>query len=86
MGQLKINIDDEVLMKFKQIVLAKRGKLEISREGEEAIRLYIKKYEHLLQSGVELKHDPLIKVIGAVKSDKRSNALIDLKKLEAGKL
>jgi len=42
MGQLKINVDDELLLKFKRIVLARRGKLEISREGREAIKLYVK--------------------------------------------
>ncbi|MGQ4914399.1 MAG: hypothetical protein ACP6IU_06545 [Candidatus Asgardarchaeia archaeon] len=39
MGQLKIKIDDELLLKFKKIVLAKHGKLEISSEVEEAIKL-----------------------------------------------
>jgi len=86
MGQLKINVDDELLLKFKRIVLARRGKLEISREGREAIKLYVKKYEHLLQNNVELKKDPLNKIIGFIKSPKRGNALVDLKKLEAGKL
>ncbi|MGQ4834190.1 MAG: hypothetical protein ACP6IS_09905 [Candidatus Asgardarchaeia archaeon] len=85
MGQLKINIDNDLLMKFKKIVLAKRGKLDISIEGAEAIRLYIEKYKHILSDNTNVK-DPLEEIIGSVKSKQRRNALEDLKQLEAEEL
>ena len=83
-GQLKIRINDNLLLKFKRIVLAKHGKLEISKEGEEAIKLYVKKYENLLKEKKE--KDPLENIIGRVESKDSRNALEDLKRLEAGKL
>jgi len=86
MGQLKIKIDDELLLKFKKIVLAKHGKLEISSEVEEAFKLYVKKYEHLLKNKIKLKKDPLEKIIGIARSNKARNALKDLKKLESDEL
>lgn len=44
----KDRCNSETVEKFKRIVLAKHGKLELSAEGEEALKLYIKKYEGLL--------------------------------------
>jgi len=41
-------LQNDTIDRFKRIVLAKHGKLEYSTEGEEALRLYIKKYEYLL--------------------------------------
>lgn len=84
MGQLKIRIDDELLLKFKKIVLAKHKKLEISREGEEDIKLYVKKYEHLLENKIMVEKAPLKSIIGIAESDKPRSALEDLKELEAG--
>ncbi len=49
MAQIKIVAPHEVIENFKKIVLAKHGKLELSVEGEEALKLYIQKYEHLLR-------------------------------------
>ena len=48
MAQIKILAAEETVEKFKRIVLAKHGKLELSAEGEEALKLYVKKYEKLL--------------------------------------
>lgn len=84
MPQLKFIVDEELLRKFKQIVLAKHGKIELKPEGEDAIKLYIKKYEQLVEPRVD--GDPLSRVIGAVKMRKRSNALSDLKRLDSGTL
>ena len=55
MGQIKILASDKVLEDFKMIVLAKHGKLELSVEGEEALKMYIKKYDYLLKSCFPLK-------------------------------
>jgi len=41
--QIKILADESTIEKFKRIVLAKHGKLELSIEGEEALKLYVKK-------------------------------------------
>jgi len=65
MTQLKIVADDEIVEKFKKIVLAKHGKLELSVEGEEAIKLYIQKYEHLLRGLCPPEEDPLKEIIAA---------------------
>jgi len=48
MAQIKILASDETVEKFKRIVLAKHGKLELSAEGEEALKLHVRKYEKLL--------------------------------------
>ncbi len=66
--------------------MAKHGKLKLSAEGEEALRLYIKKYEKLL-GGLGLPdEDPLTKICGMGRSTKLENVLKDLGKLEAGEL
>ncbi|TLY05895.1 MAG: hypothetical protein E6K95_00785 [Thaumarchaeota archaeon] len=83
MAQLKFVLDDDLVKKFKQIVIAKHGKIELSSEGEEAIRLYVNKYEHALTKSKQ-EADPLKRVIGAIKSPKPSDALEDLKRLETG--
>jgi hypothetical protein len=82
MAQVKFVVDDELLKKFKQIVIKKHGKINLTPEGEEAIRLYIKKYEDLEKRshGAE---DPLITAIGAIRTAKARSALHDLKELEA---
>lgn len=57
-AQVKILASDETVEKFKRIVLAKHGKLELSAEGEEALKLYVKKYEKLLGGMVPPDEDP----------------------------
>ena len=81
MGQLKFQVDDELLKEFKQIVLAKHGSLKLSAEGQEAIRMYVSRYRHFLR-GLGLEEDPLSKVVGALESPRPVNALKDLKSLE----
>jgi len=81
MGQLKFQVDDELLKKFKQIVLSKHGSLKLSVEGQEAIRMYVSRYKHLLRN-LDREEDPLKKVVGALESSGHVNALKDLKDLE----
>ena len=75
-------IDDELLKKFKQIVIRRRGKIELTPEGEDAIRLYIEKYGSVLDDEPS-RTDPLTGAIGAIHTGKDRNALKDLKELEA---
>ena len=84
MAQIKILAADETIEKFKRIVLAKHGKLELSAEGEEALKLYVKKYERLLGGLVSPEKDPLKGICSIGKSDKPHNTLKELKVLEAG--
>lgn len=84
LAQIKIVANDETAEKFKRIVLAKHGKLELSAEGEEALKLYIKKYERLLGGMVPPEEDPLRKICGIGRSSKRHNVMRDLELLEAG--
>jgi hypothetical protein len=81
MAQVKFIVDEQLLKKFKQIVIKRRGKIELTPEGEEAIRLYVKKYEH--PEGKKGKDDPLVAAIGAVRTGKARSALKDLKELES---
>ncbi len=83
MAQVKFVVNEELLRKFKQIVLAKHGKIELTPEGEEALRLYISKYGSLIE-GRHRGGGSLAKVIGAVTSGGTRNALRDLKELESG--
>lgn len=75
-------IDDELLKRFKQIVIRRRGKIELTPEGEDAIRLYVEKYESLLGPNTRGK-DPLGDAIGALRTGKARSALHDLKELES---
>lgn len=86
MAQLKILAADSTVNKFKQIVLAKHGKLELSVEGEEALKLYIKKYERLLDNMIPPDKDPLKRLSAIGRSKSRHNVLKELKLLEAGEL
>ncbi len=86
MGQIKITASKDTIEKFKRIVLAKHCKLEVSAEGEEALKLYIKKYERLLKGLCPPDEDPLARICGIGRSDERHNVLKDLEKLEAGEL
>ena len=85
-AQIKIIATDEIIEKFKRIVLAKHGKLELSAEGEEALKLYIKKYESLLGKMVSPDQDPLKSICQIGRSSKRHNVLKDLELLEVGEL
>lgn len=82
MAQVKFVVDDELLKKFKQTVIKRRGKIELTPEGEEALRLYIQKYEDSgnAHSGGP---DPLSAIIGSLRTGKKRSALSDLKELEA---
>ncbi len=82
MPQVKFVVDEQLLKKFKQIVIRRRGKIELTPEGEEAIRLYVRKYEDL-EEEQRGKGDPLLAAIGAIRTAKTRNALIDLKELES---
>ena len=86
MAQIKIVAADDTIDKFKRIVLAKHGKLELSAEGEEALGLYIRKYEKLLGRIVPPDEDPLKMICGIGRSKGRHNVLKDLERLEAGEL
>ena len=86
MAQIKIVAPHEVIERFKKIVLAKHGKLELSVEGEEALKLYIQKYEHLLHELPSPENDPLKEIVGLGCSSERRNVLKDLEKLETGEL
>ncbi len=86
MAQIKIIAAEDTIEKFKRIVLAKHGKLELSAEGEEALRLYIRKYEKLLGSMIPPEEDPLKDICGIGRSAEKHNVLAELKRLEAGEL
>ncbi len=82
MAQIKILAADETIEKFKRIVLAKHGTLALSAEGEEALKLYVKKYERLLGGMVPPDKDPLKDLCSIGKSTERHNALKEAKLLE----
>jgi hypothetical protein len=86
LAQIKILAADSVVEKFKKIVLAKHGKLELSIEGEEALKLYIKKNEKLLGQLIPPDEDPLKELSGLGRSKGHYNSLKELKLLEAGEL
>ncbi len=86
MGQLKIVAPNQVIEAFKRIVLAKHGKLELSVEREEALKLYIRKYERLLSGLGSPEEDPLTRICGIGRSSERHNALKELKALERGEV
>jgi len=85
-AQIKIVASNDTIERFKRIVLAKHGKLELSVEGEEPLRLYIKKYESLLGGLCLPEKDPLARICGIGRSSGRHNVLRDLEKLETGQL
>ena len=74
-------MDEKLLRRFKQVVTKRRGKIEQTPEGEEAIRLYMIKYEDMERR--QGKGDPLMAAVGAVHTGKARSALKDLKKLES---
>ena len=86
MPQIKILASQDTIEKFKRIVLAKHGKLELSAEGEEALKLYIERYGRLLGGLCSPDEDPLAKICGIGRSSHRHNVLRDLERLESGEL
>ena len=76
--QLKFTVDSALAERFKQQVLQRRGKLDLSREGEEALRLYLRERGPIAPSGP----DPILAVIGiATSKGGRVNALEDERRL-----
>ncbi len=86
MARIKIVAANETIDKFKRIVLAKHGKLELSAEGEEDLKLYIRKYEKLLGRIVPPDEDPLKGICGIGRSRGRHNVLKDLERLGVGEV
>ncbi len=82
MAQVKFVVDEELLKKFKQTVIKRRGKIELTPEGEEALKLYIQKYGDS-ENELRGRPDSLNAVIGSIRTDKRRSALRDLKEVEA---
>lgn len=82
MAQVKFIVDEELLKKFKQVVIKKRGKIDLTPEGEEALRLYIQKYGDA-EGGPSDGEDPLMQAVGAVRTGRRRSALKDLRRMEA---
>ncbi len=86
LAQIKILATAHTIDKFKRIVLAKHGKLQLSAEGEEALKLYIKKYEGLLGSIIPPDLDPLKNICSIGRSKDHHNVLRELELLEAGEI
>ncbi len=78
--QLKFTIDSALATQFKQAVLKRTGKLDLSREGAEALRLYLAQAAPNVTDPAE---DPILKVIGIATSRGRvrPNALQDKRRL-----
>ena len=77
--QLKFTVDSSLAKKFKAEVLRRRGKLDLSHEGAEALRLYLEN----APGSNNPDDDPLLKVIGigASRGKERPNALKDKRRL-----
>jgi hypothetical protein len=81
LAQLKFVVDDKLAKEFKQLVIARRGKLELSSEGEAALKLYIERNKEEKVEPVS-RPDPLSSVIGALKTGGSHDALDELRELE----
>ncbi len=81
-AQVKFVVDEELLKKFKQTVIKRRGKIELTPEGEEALKLYIQKYGGP-ENEVRERPDSLSEIIGSITTGKTRSALRDLKEVEA---
>lgn len=68
MVQLKFVVDDALAERFKRAVLAKHGKLELSREGAVAIRMYL---DAQPRGPARPRRDPLLDAIGMASSAAR---------------
>jgi hypothetical protein len=84
MAKIKVSASKDTVEGFQQIILAKHRKLELSAEGEEALRLYIKKYENLLGMLCPPESDPLARICGIGRSSASDNVLKDVDRFEAG--
>ena len=93
-AQIKFVVNDDLAKEFKQTVLAKRGKMEASREGEEALKLYLEKNKRFSPARItgkkrrnrQARPDPILGVIGAVKSKEKRSALEDVKLLDSSEI
>lgn len=77
--QVKFVVDAAVADAFKAAVVARRGKLALSEEGEAALRLYLRERERA--RSVRPRKDPLLATIGMVRSERKANALADKRAL-----
>lgn len=76
--QVKFVVDAAVADAFKAAVVARRGKLALSEEGEKALRLYLAKGAGARRGA---RRDPLLAAIGMVRSERKANALADKRAL-----
>lgn len=80
MTQVKFTVDSALANRFKEAVVRRRGKLDLSREGAEALRLYL---GHVAAETREPGKEPVLKVLGIATSrgKARPNALADKRRL-----
>lgn len=78
--QLKFVVDQALAEQFKRAVLRKHGKMNLSQEGAEALRLYLREPEGRRPPA---GRDPLLQVIGSARSTTpaRPSALRDKRRL-----
>lgn len=76
--QIKFVVDAGLAEQFKQAVLRRRGKLDLSREGARALHLYLREQTAARPSS---KPDPILAVIGIAASKRPVNALVDERRL-----
>lgn len=77
-SQIKFVVDSDLADRFKQAVLRRRGKLDLSREGAKALQLYLRDQTAARATS---KPDPILAVIGIASSKGRVNALTDERRL-----
>ena len=85
MAQVEILAFQDTVDKFKRIALA-HDKLELSAEGEEALKLYTKRYERLLGGLCPPDKDSPTRIRRIGRSSRRHNVLKDLERLDSGEL
>lgn len=72
-------VDRTLAERFKRAVVERRGRLDLSREGEEALRLYLRERQ---AKAPPTEKDPLLKAIGMLRSTGgRVNAMEDERRL-----
>jgi hypothetical protein len=78
--QIKFTVDSALANRFKEVVVRRRGKLDLSREGAEALRLYLERVNTEMR---EPAKEPVLKVLGIATSrgKARPNALADKRRL-----
>lgn len=79
-AQIKFVVEKEIADRFKRAVVARRGKLDLSREGENAMRLYLRELEKPVEPRAV---DSLLGIIGIASSrgTRRPNALSEKRAL-----